>query len=275
MRKWLSRGLIAFVLIAALVFALFPLFWMFLTSFRASSEIFVWPPVIFSGHFTFEAYVKLFTSTNIVLFVANSLIVAAGSTILAVVVGAAAAFGFTRYFDRGENVLLLVLLFTRMLPDTLLIIPVFKLASRVGMINSYIGLMLAYSTFALPFAIWMLIGFMRTIPKELDEAATIDGATPFQVFWKVILPLASAGLFAVGLCTFLLAWNSYVWPLILTTREEYFVLPTAIVNMAGQYRVSWNEVMAATVIAAGPVLILFACLERHLLRGMTAGAVKE
>jgi hypothetical protein len=99
-----------------------------------------------------------------------------------------------------------------------------------------------------------------------DEAATVDGANPFQVFYKIILPPSAAGIFAVGLCTFLLAWNSYVWPLILTTREEYFVLPLAIVNMAGQLRVGWGEVMAATVIAAGPVLIIFSVLERYLLR---------
>jgi multiple sugar transport system permease protein len=254
------------LLVVFLIFTLFPLAWLLLTSIKPDSEIFRWPPQILSGTFTLESYVNIFKNTNILMFVFNSLVVSLGATILSVAVGAAAAYGFTRYFARGESVFLLVLLFTRMLPDTLLIVPVFKIASWVGLINSYTGLILAYSTVSLPFAIWMLIGFMRSIPKELDEAATVDGANPFQVFYKIILPPSAAGIFAVGLCTFLLAWNSYVWPLILTTREEYFVLPLAIVNMAGQLRVGWGEVMAATVIAAGPVLIIFSVLERYLLR---------
>jgi len=191
-----------------------------------------------------------------------------------VTLAALAAYGFTRFHIRGASALIVFLLFTKMLPETLLIIPYFRLMSELGLINSYFALILAYSSFALPFSVWMLIGFFRSIPREIDEAAIMDGATRLVVFWRVILPLARPGLVAVALFTFLISWNAYVWALVLTTDPSMFVLSVGIANMVGEYRVQWNELMAAAVIAALPVIVLFAFLERHLVSAITAGAVK-
>ena len=167
------------------------------------------------------------------------------------------------------------LLFTKMLPETLLIIPYFQLMSDVGLLNTHLALILAYSSFALPFSVWMLIGFFRSIPREIDEAAMMDGASvPAGVRARRSCRSRGPGLVAVALFTFLIAWNSYVWALVLTTDSSMFVLSVGIANMVGEYRVQWNELMAAAVIAALPVMVLYSLLERHLVNAITAGAVK-
>lgn len=262
------------VLLAALVVVLFPFYWMINTSLKPAHEIFQTPPTFYSSAWSFDAYRSLIETRPILRYFANSLLVATGATALSVGFAALAAYGFTRFFVRGELVFILFLLFTKMLPETLLVIPYFQIMADLGLINSYAALILAYTSFALPFSIWMLIGFFRAIPRELDESAIIDGATRLQVFFRVMLPLARPGLVAVALFTFLIAWNSYVWALVLTTDQSRFVLSVGIANLMGEYRIDWNELMAATVIAALPVMVIYAFLERHLVAGITAGAVK-
>jgi len=258
----------------AAVIALFPFYWMLNTSLKPASEVFVSPPTFVSAHWTLDAYANLFATRSIGRYFVNSLVVAIGSTLLSVFLAALAAYGLTRFFPRGATPFVMFLLFTKMLPETLLIIPYFQLMSDVGLLNTHFALILAYSSFALPFSVWMLIGFFRSIPREIDEAAMMDGATVLQTFVRVVLPLARPGLVAVALFTFLIAWNSYVWALVLTTDASMFVLSVGIANMVGEYRVQWNELMAAAVIAALPVMVLYSLLERHLVSAITAGAVK-
>jgi ABC-type glycerol-3-phosphate transport system permease component len=161
-----------------------------------------------------------------------------------------------------------------MLPETLLVIPYFQIMSDLGLIDTHLALILVYSSFSVPFAVWMLVGFFRTIPREIDEAAMVDGATRLTALWRAVLPMAAPGLVAVGLFTFLLAWNSYVWALVLTTDSNMYVLSVGVATMIGEYRVQWNELMAASVVAALPVMVLYSALDRHLVSGLTAGAVK-
>lgn len=260
--------------LAALAVTLFPFYWMLNTSLKPASEVFVSPPAFFSAHWTLDAYATIFATRPVARYFANSLIVAAASTFLSVGLSALCAYGLTRFFPRGATPFVMFLLFTKMLPETLLIIPYFQLMSDLGLLNTHLALVLAYSSFALPFSVWMLIGFFRSIPREIDEAATMDGATVLQTFRRVILPLARPGLVAVTLFTFLIAWNSYVWALVLTTDPQMFVLSVGVANMVGEYRVQWNELMAAAVVAALPVMVLYAFLERHLVDAITAGAVK-
>jgi multiple sugar transport system permease protein len=261
-------------ILAAAIVTIFPFYWMLNTALKPHSEVFLSPPTFVSVNWTLSAFTTLLVERPFARYFLNSLIVSTGSTLLSVTLAALAAYGFTRFHIRGASALIIFLLFTKMLPETLLIIPYFRLMSELGLINSYFALILAYSSFALPFSVWMLIGFFRSIPREIDEAAIVDGATRLLVFWRVILPLARPGLVAVALFTFLISWNAYVWALVLTTDPSMFVLSVGIANMVGEYRVQWNELMAAAVIAALPVMILFAFLERHLVSAITAGAVK-
>lgn len=262
------------IALLALAVTLFPFYWMLNTSLKPASEVFASPPTFVSAHWSLDAYASLLANRPVARYFVNSLVVALGSTVLSIVLAALAAYGVTRFFPRGALPFVLFLLFTKMLPETLLIIPYFQLMSDLGLLNTYWALILAYSSFALPFSVWMLIGFFRSIPRELDEAALIDGAGVLQTFFRVILPLARPGLVAVALFTFLIAWNSYVWALVLTTDASMFVLSVGIANMVGEYRVQWNELMAAAVIAAVPVMALYSLLERHLVDAITAGAVK-
>src|SRR5690606_14246088 len=142
----------------------------------------------------------------------------------------------------------LSLLFIKMLPEALLVVPFYQLIANFGMLNSYLSLILVYSSFALPFAVWMLIGFFRVIPRELDEAGIMDGASRLQTFWLVVLPLARPGIVAVAMFTFLTAWNAYLWALVLTIDPSMYVLPVGIATLKGEYQVQWNELMAAAVI---------------------------
>ena len=260
--------------LVAVVVVIFPFYWMVNTSLKPSSEIFVSPPTFTSPNWSFDAYATVLTQRPVGRYFVNSLVVALGTTALSVTLAALAAYGFTRFFPRGATPFIVLLLFTKMLPETLLIIPYFQLMSDLGLLNTYFALILAYSSFALPFSVWMLIGFFRSIPLDIDEAATIDGATYLQSFFRVILPLARPGLVAVALFTFLIAWNSYVWALVLTTDSSMYVLSVGVANMVGEYRVQWNELMAAAVIAAVPVMVLYSLLERHLVSAITSGAVK-
>ena len=267
-------ALLWLVVIVALIVTLFPFYWMLNTSFKPASEIFASPPTFLSSNWTLDAYATILSQRPVGRYFLNSLIVSLGATALSVLLAALAAYGFTRFFEGAATAFIVLLLFTKMLPETLLIIPYFRLMSELGLLNTHLALILAYSSFALPFSVWMLIGFFRSIPLEIDEAATIDGASVWQTFFRVILPLARPGLVAVALFTFLIAWNSYVWALVLTTDSSMYVLSVGIANMVGEYRVQWNELMAAAVIATLPVMALYALLERHLVNAITAGAVK-
>jgi ABC-type glycerol-3-phosphate transport system permease component len=262
------------LVLVALVMVVFPFYWMINTSLKPASEIFLSPPTFISSNWSLDAYVTVLTQRPFARYFLNSLVVTLGTTVLSVTLAAFAAYGFTRFFPRGATPFIVFLLFTKMLPETLLIIPYFQLMSSLGLLNSYFALILAYSSFALPFSVWMLIGFFRSIPRDIDEAAKIDGASDLQTFFLVILPLARPGLVAVALFTFLIAWNSYLWALVLTTDASMHVLSVGVANMVGEYRVQWNELMAASVIAVVPVMLLFSFLEKHLVNAITSGAVK-
>ena len=273
-RPPLVTAALALTLAVAAAVTVFPFYWMLNTSLKPPHEVFLSPPAFASENWTLAAYDTLLRVRPFGRYFLNSLIVSAGSTLLSVVLASLAAYGFTRFHIRGAGALIVFLLFTKMLPETLLIIPYFRLMSELGLLNTHLALILAYSSFALPFSVWMLIGFFRSIPREIDEAAIVDGASRLAAFFRVILPLARPGLVAVALFTFLISWNAYVWALVLTTDPAMFVLSVGIANMVGEYRVQWNELMAAAMIAAAPVMVLYALLERHLVSAITAGAVK-
>jgi len=261
-------------LICALAIMLFPIYWMLNTALKPSSEIFQYPPSFFSPNWSFDAFYRLFETRPIGRYFINSFIVASGTTLLCLALASLAAYGLTRFPVRIEPLIILSLLFIKMLPEALLVVPFYQLIADARMLNSYISLVLVYSSFGLPFAVWLLIGFFRAIPRELDEAAIVDGANRLQVFAIVILPLARPGIVAVAMITFLTAWNAYLWALVLTTDPSMYVLPVGIATLKGEYQVQWNELMAAAVIAVLPVLAIYSVLERYLVAGITAGAVK-
>jgi ABC-type glycerol-3-phosphate transport system permease component len=273
-RQIAARAALWVGMLLLLLVTLFPFYWMVNTSLKPQSEVFQSPPTFVSANWTLAGYVRVLATRAVGRYFWNSAVISIGSTLLAMGLSALAAYGFSRFRLRWDRPLILLLLFTQMLPGTLLIIPYFQLMANLRLINTYLALVLAYTSFALPFSTWMLIGFFRSIPLELDEAAMVDGCGRIRAFWRVILPLSLPGLVAVGIFTFLLAWNAYVFALVLTTDPKMFPLSVGIANMMGEYQVVWNEMMAAAVLATLPVFLLYGFLERYLVQGITAGAVK-
>ena len=185
-----------------------------------------------------------------------------------------AAYGFSRFRFRGNRPLMFLFLVTQMVPAILLLLPYFVTMRVLGLLDSYVGLVLAYSSFALPFCTWMLKGFFDSIPREIDEAAMIDGASRLQALLRVVVPLALPGMAATGLFAFLVSWNHYLFALGLATSPQMYTLPVGIALSIGEFRIAWPDLMAGAAIASVPTILVYSFLERYFVQGLTAGAVK-
>jgi multiple sugar transport system permease protein len=205
----------------------------------------------------------------------NSVIVTTGTTLLCLTVATLAAYAFSRYPFRGSSGVMVGVLATQMFPQGMLLILLYLIFLRLKLINTYPALILANTTFAIPFAIWILKGFFDTIPREIEDAALIDGCNRLNVMTKVILPLVAPGLVAAGVYTFLISWDEYLYAATLTSRPQMRTLPPGIVqSFVGQFYLNWPSVMAASVLITVPVTILFILFQKYLVQGLTSGAVK-
>jgi ABC-type glycerol-3-phosphate transport system permease component len=261
-------------LAALAIFCLFPFAWIVATSLKDLSETFRIPPTWFPQRLSLENFVKIWTIQSFGRYFFNSLVVAGATTLLSIVLASLAGYGFSRFKLPGGRAMMVGVLTAQMFPGIVLLIPYFTIASRVQMLNTYPVLILAYTSFSLPFCIWMMKGFFDGIPTELDEAAVLDGCTSLGAFLRVVLPLSLPGVVATAIFSFLVAWNEYLFAVVLATRESMYVVTVGIASNIGQFRIQWNELMAGAVLATIPTIILYALLERHLVRGLSAGAVK-
>jgi ABC-type glycerol-3-phosphate transport system permease component len=245
------------------------------TSLKVTPEIFTIPPRWIPEEPTLDAYVRIWREYPFARKILNSFIVVSGATLISLTFSALAGYGASRFRFVGRNGFLTFLLITQMFPSIMLLIPYFNLLRTFGLINSYPGLMLAYISFTIPICSWMMYSYFNSIPKELDSAALIDGAGRFRIFWQIILPLALPGLAATAIYAFLVGWNEYMFALILTTTDDMETIPIGIGKLIGQYRVQWNDMMAISLAVSVPLTALFLYLQRFLVSGMTAGAVKQ
>jgi multiple sugar transport system permease protein len=253
----------------------FPLLWMILTSLKPQSELFRIPPTLIPLRVTFEHYQSLIADTPFLQYFATSLKLAVATTALVLAVGTLGAYSLVRFQYPGRERLALLVLFTYLLPSVVLIIPLYLLIVRLGLANTLASLVLAYTTFALPYALWLLRSFMRGIPVDLESAALIDGASRLGAFLDVILPQALPGIISTALFTFILAWNEYLYALVLVNSDEVRPLTTGVVNMLiTSFNIEWSLLMAASVLMSLPLLVIFAFLQSYLTRGFGAGAVK-
>lgn len=205
----------------------------------------------------------------------NSLIISAGTTLLGVFLAATAAYAFSRFRFVGRKAGLMTFLVVQMFPATLLMIPLYIILSKLNLLNSSIGLILVYSTTAIPFCVWMLKGYFDTIPKELEEAALIDGASRIKIFYIIVLPLARPALAVTALFSFMTAWNEYILAATFLNREESFTLPVLLKSFVGEHgSADWGSFAAGAVIVSIPIVALFYALQKHLVGGLTSGGVK-
>jgi ABC-type glycerol-3-phosphate transport system permease component len=269
-----EQGRWATLVVAALVLAVaFPFFRAVAGSLTPEAQLFggapLWPapPV-------FYHYKALFTERQFWLPIRNSLIVAGATTLLCVTLGSFCAYALARLRFRGKALLLGAILAVSMFPQIAVVSPLFLLLRSVRLIDTYPGLILPYLTFAMPLTVWLLVGYFRQLPAELEEAAMVDGASRFRAFREVIVPLALPGLAATAILTFVYSWNEFLFALSFTLGPERQTVPVAIALFRGQYQVPWGQVLAAAIVATAPVAVLVLAFQRRIVQGLTAGAVK-
>ena len=253
----------------------FPLFWMLSTALKPNQETFALPPTLLPVHPTLEQFTRLLRETPFATYFLNSVIVGLGTTMVVIVVAVLGAYGLVRFRFPGRELIAHLVLFTYLLPAVLLLLPLYVIMSRLGLANSLAGLVIAYTTFALPFALWLLRSFIASIPIDLEESAMIDGASRMRAFFEIVVPQALPGIISTALFTFILSWNEYLYALVFINVDTSKTLPPGVLTMLNQNQnVEWALLMAASVLMSVPVLLAFAFLQSHLTRGFGAGAVK-
>jgi ABC-type glycerol-3-phosphate transport system permease component len=251
----------------------FPFYWTIVSSLTPESRLFQAPSLL-PRQLLLVHYRELFAQRNFWLPVRNSLVVAGATTAFAVSVGALCAYALARLRFRWKGPILGVVLAVGMFPQISVVSPLFLMLRELHLINTYPGLVLPSLTFAMPLAVWLLVGFFRQLPVELEEAAMVDGAGRFRAFREVILPLAVPGLAATGILTFLYCWNEFLFALSFTLGPERQTVPVAIALFRGRYQVPWGQILAAAVVATAPVAFVVLAFQRRIVQGLTAGAVK-
>jgi multiple sugar transport system permease protein len=272
--KWFRR--ITLILIAA--FALFPVFIILETTVKPLADVqntFQWIPT----HITFSPYVQIWATIPLLHYFVDSVIVSVSSTVVAVLLAIFAGYAISRFEFRGRRVFSLAVLSTQMFPGILFLLPLYLIYVNVGqalgisLYGSYLGLIITYLTFALPFAVWMLAGFFSSIPRDIEEAALVDGSSHWGALFRIVLPVARPGIVAVSVFAFMTAWGEVLFASVLTTSSTR-TLAIGLQEYATQGNTDWNQLMAASVVVSLPVVIGFLALQRYLVRGLTSGSVK-
>ncbi|HUF11118.1 MAG TPA: carbohydrate ABC transporter permease [Rhodothermales bacterium] len=251
-----------------------PFLWMFSTSLKPLPEVNQYPPVWISENMTLDPYADMFSFLPFATYTLNSLFVAFLATALTLVFGGLAGFALSRFRFRGKEVLLMIFLLSQMLPGASVIIPLFQLLRLLGLYDSLLGLSLVHTSILLPFVIWLLYGFFNTVPREVEDAALIDGCSPIGALRRVILPLILPGLGATALFAFLGSWNEFFFALLLTTSDSVRTIPVGIGLFVGEYQDVWNQMSAAAVLFSVPPLVLFMMMRKTFVKGLSAGAIR-
>ena len=270
----LARIVVLVALVLGAVFAAFPIIWMLSSSFKSNTEIFEFPPRLITESFSFGAYSTIISDPVKVRFFINSYVVSLSVTVLTLVVAIFAAYAFSRFEFRFKPALNVIIVSVQAVPPITLLIPYFGLMVALKLYNTYPGLILTYMIFTLPYAIVMMTGYFNSLPREHDEAVKVDGGRTMTALWRVLVPISVPGIVSVGIYTFMIAWNEYLFALTLTKTQDMRTVPIGIQLLMGQHSYEWNEMMAMSILGCIPILFLFLFFQRYFIGGMSAGAVK-
>lgn len=256
-----------------------PGLWIVLSSLRPTVEIMAKPPVWIPTELSFDAYVAMFSGIGqggipVIQYFRNSLIISVTSTVIAIVIGMSGGYAFARFRFRGKSGWFLGLMLTRTVPGIALSLPLFFVYARLGIIDTHFGLILAYVALNIPFTIWLIDGFFRQVPRDLAEAAQIDGCTRWQAFWQVEFPLAGPGIASAGIFAFLTCWNEFALASQLTRSVNSKTLPVGLLDYTAEFTIDWRGMCALAVVMIVPALTLTFIVQKHLVGGLTSGAVK-
>lgn len=271
-----SRWMLYVSVVTMVVLTLFPFYWMLITSFKANSELYnVDSNPLITTRFTLEHYAFLFRETLFARWTLNSIFVSVCSTTISLVCSLLAGYALGRLRFRGANAIGWIIFVAYLLPPTLLFIPLTQQIGAMGLLDSYWALILVYPTFLIPFSTWLLIGFFRSIPRELEESALIDGATRLQAMWHVVIPLVIPGLLSVGIFSFTLSWNEFIYALVFLSNPELKPIPLGVTSELIRGDVFfWGSLMAGALLGSIPVAVLYSFFVEYFVAGLTAGAVK-
>jgi ABC-type glycerol-3-phosphate transport system permease component len=261
---------VAAVLLGAL---LFPVYWMTAASLATETELFESPSLVPAAP-SLDHYRALFDERDFLVPIRNSLIVAGATTLVAIPIAALCAYALARLRMRGKAPLLALILAVSMFPQISIVPPLYLWLRALGLLNTYPGLVLPYLTFSTPLAVWMLTGFFRQLPKDLEDAAMLDGASRLRTLRDVVLPLAAPGVASAAILTFLYSWNEFLFALSFTLGPERYTVPVAITLFRGRYQVPWGQILAAATVATIPVALVVLAFQRRIVSGLTAGATK-
>ncbi len=274
-RRRLAQIAVLIGLVIGGLFAGLPVLWMLSSSFKRNTDIFAYPPQLIPSDPTLEAYTAIFTDPVKVRFFINSYFVSLSVTVLTLLVAVLAAYALSRYQFPFKRVLNVLIVSVQAVPPITLLIPYFGLIMFLRLYNTYQGLILTYMVFTLPYAIIMMTGYFNTLPRELDEAVKVDGGSSWTALWRVLVPISVPGLVSVGIYTFMIAWNEYLFALTLTKTPDMRTVPIGIQLLMGQHSYEWNQMMSMSILGCIPILLLFLFFQRYFIGGMTAGAVKN
>jgi ABC-type glycerol-3-phosphate transport system permease component len=278
-RKKIGREVILYIVcIVVIIIILAPLIWVGISSFKSITDVQKVPIEYIPRNPTVETYKFIFFDPrfgNWEKFLLNSLKISVITTLIVTSVASLAGYAFSRFRFKGAAAMLIIFLITQMFPGPSILIPIYRLIDRLGLIDSHLGVILIDITLTLPFAIWLSIGSFENIPVDIEEAAYIDGCSPIKTFFKVILPISKIGLVSVAMYTFLLSWAEYVFSLVILQSETQRTVALQLGSMASEINIVWNEIGAATMVVSIPLLIFFLWAQKYFVKGMVAGAVKE
>jgi multiple sugar transport system permease protein len=270
----LSHALVYIGALGLAAQAILPLLWMLSTSLKPPREVFATPPTLIPAAPTLENFARLLGQTAFVAYFLNSVTVAGLTVLLTVAVGAAGAYSLTRFAFPGRESIARLILCTYMFAPIMIVVPIYVLARRLGIVDTHTALVLSYSSFCLPFSLWLLRAFFQSIPLELEEAAQVDGAGRLRAGIYIVAPLALPGLIATSIFTFTLAWNDYIFTRILIVSDELKTLPVGVQDLFSAAVVDWGLVMAAGMLITIPALAFFMAVQRHLVAGWGTGGLK-
>lgn len=264
-----------FMLALYVIIVSFPFYFMILTSLRSQKDVYNKATMLSPTNLILDNYATVINTSNLQIWLTNSVIVGVASSAVALVIGVLAAYSLARLRFWGSNTLAKSVLFMYLIPSSLLFIPLYIIISNLKLLNTLWALILAYQTFNVPFTTWMLLGYFRTIPAELEEAALIDGCTRLGVLARIVLPLSAPGIVTAFIFSFTNSWNEFLYAVVLAQRSELRTLPVGIYSFQIADILLWGQIMATAIIATVPVLALYMLVQRFVVQGLTAGSVKS
>ena len=271
----IASGLLYYILIAmALVLVGFPLLWMALSSLKPSVELFKVPPKMIPQDPTLLWYMNAFSNSLVVRYFINSLIAASLTMAIDVFFSCLGAYSLARFRYRGRHLIMVSVLSAYCIPPIMLLIPLYRIISGMGLNSTYAGVVIGHMTITLPFCVWLLIPFFKKIPREMEEAALVDGASNLKIFLLIMLPLCAPGILSTGIMAFILSWNEYLLSSVLVSSDKMKTLTVGLANYISSTEIDWGTIMALGTATTIPIIILFSAIQKYFVEGLTAGAVK-